>query len=90
LKSQSQSFTNQTSAENRQHLNPPNLPPEAHVIPRTHSTDTALHESDQLFTLSPNSNDGFGYAEISELYPWEMIGLGVEEPLPPLDVINEL
>lgn len=25
-----------------------------------------------------------------EPFPWEMIGLGLDEPLPPQDVINEL
>jgi hypothetical protein len=25
-----------------------------------------------------------------EEYPWEMIGLGLDEPLPPQEVINEL
>jgi hypothetical protein len=33
---------------------------------------------------STNANSG------DEEFPWEMIGLGLDEPLPPQDVINEL
>jgi hypothetical protein len=29
-------------------------------------------------------------AAVEEPFPWEMIGLGLEEPLPSQDVINEL
>lgn len=35
---------------------------------------------------NPSANASSG----NEEFPWEMIGLGLDEPLPPQDVINEL
>lgn len=37
-----------------------------------------------------NSAMGMGMNNVGTNFPWEMIGLGLEEPLPPQDTIDEL
>ena len=41
--------------------------------------------SSPSFAISQNLESG-----IEEQFSWEMIGLGLEEPLPPQETINEL
>jgi hypothetical protein len=47
--------------------------------------------------MSSMGNDNFAFGDsmatdppMSESFPWEMIGLGLEEPLPPQDTIDDL
>lgn len=37
-----------------------------------------------------NSNMGMGMGGVDNNFTWEMIGLGLEEPLPPQETIDEL
>jgi hypothetical protein len=50
-------------------------------------------ESPQATTIDDfnfNSNIGIGMNNVGSTFTWEMIGLGLEEPLPPQDTIDEL
>jgi hypothetical protein len=47
----------------------------------------ASPDNEYPFAAAPKPGDG---AAESEPFPWEMIGLGLEEPLPTQDVVNEL
>ncbi|KAF2496155.1 hypothetical protein BU16DRAFT_460222 [Lophium mytilinum] len=48
----------------------------------------SMSPSDQFPALNTNPSTNANSGE--EEFPWEMIGLGLDEPLPPQDVINEL
>lgn len=37
-----------------------------------------------------NSNMSMGMNNVDSTFTWEMIGLGLEEPLPPQETIDEL
>ena len=37
-----------------------------------------------------NASPGMGSSKDHSSYSWEMIGLGLEEPLPPQDMIDDL
>ena len=51
---------------------------------------TADSPSGQIDDFNFNSNVGIGMGGVDNNFTWEMIGLGLEEPLPPQDTIDEL
>lgn len=53
--------------------------------------DSQLYAPEQArFPDVPNGGSGDGALPMDEPFPWEMIGLGLDEPLPQQDVIDEL
>jgi hypothetical protein len=48
------------------------------------------HSADNGFTFIHEAPKNLDSNPASEPFPWEMIGLGLEEPLPTQDVINDL
>ncbi len=58
--------------------------PNAAAIPA--ATAGTANSMDDLF----NSNISMGMNNMDNSFTWEMIGLGLEEPLPPQNTIDEL
>jgi hypothetical protein len=55
-----------------------------------HQDNIAAHEIVQPLANAKQKDDGLSSTHGSEPFSWEMIGLGLDEPLPASDVINEL
>jgi hypothetical protein len=103
LKTQDGADSSRSSTEKGQDSIPAISLPQTFTIPN-HLANTPPSAEQDVYTMAhatmgSSSNEQFPFmgtagphspANATEPFPWEMIGLGLEEPLPTADVIDEL